>query len=159
MLQSEGQPDAYRVLQVDPCAEMTVISAAYRALARRFHPDGDDPDPIRMADLNSAYAVLRDPDARRRYDLKRAMNASRPIPVASPDGGRVDAWSPRRTAEDPVVLDFGRYAGWTLRDLARHDPDYLRWLCRHSSGLRFREAIARLLPREPDLERRANSVA
>jgi hypothetical protein len=57
------------------------------------------------------------------------------------------------------VLDFGRYAGWSIRDLARHDPDYLRWLCRHSSGIRFREAIARVLPREPDLQRRANSVA
>jgi len=47
----------------------------------------------------------------------------------------------------------------TVPDIARHDPDYLRWLARHSSGIRFREAIARALPREPDLQRRANSVA
>ena len=43
------------------------------------------------------------------------------------------------------VLDFGRYAGWSIGQLARHDPDYLRWLCRHSSGIRFRaEVEARL---------------
>ena len=68
----------------------------------------------------------------------------------------------RSTSYDPdraLILDFGRYAGWCIGDLARHDPDYLRWLCRHSSGLRFRDAIMRVLPGEPDLGRRANSVA
>lgn len=157
----EGAGDAYRVLQVDASAESVVIQAAYRALARRFHPDGDHPDQDRMAELNRAYALLRDPESRRRYDLKRAMLRAQPIPVAptSAAGGRVDAWTPRRPSNEPSLLDFGRYAGWSISDLARHDPDYLRWLSRHSSGLRFREAIARALPREPDLTRRANSVA
>lgn len=154
----EGAGDAYRVLQVDPSAEGIVIQAAYRVLARRFHPDGDRPDPNRMAELNRAYALLRDPEARRRYDTKRTMLRAQPIPVA-PSGGRVDAWTPRRTTIEPAILDFGRYAGWNIGDLARHDPDYLRWLSRHSSGIRFREAIARALPFEPDLSRRANSVA
>ena len=45
-------------------------------------------------------------------------------------------------------LDFGRYAGWSLRDIARQDEAYLRWLARHSSGIRFRGEIAKLL-REP----------
>jgi curved DNA-binding protein CbpA len=157
----EGAGDAYRVLQVDASAESVVIQAAYRALARRFHPDGDRPDSDRMAELNRAYALLRDPESRRRYDLKRSMLRSQPIAVApaATTGGRVDAWTPRRMSAEPSLLDFGRYAGWAISDLARHDPDYLRWLSRHSSGLRFREAIARALPREPDLTRRANSVA
>jgi len=154
----EGAGDAYRVLQVDPSAEGIVIQAAYRVLARRFHPDGEQPDADRMAELNRAYALLRDPEARRRYDTKRTMLRAQPIPV-TPSAGRVDAWTPRRTNAEPALLDFGRYAGWRITDLARHDPDYLRWLSRHSSGLRFREAIARVLPREPDLTRRANSVA
>ena len=36
--------DHYRVLQVDPAADLEVIQAAYRVLARRYHPDlsGDD---------------------------------------------------------------------------------------------------------------------
>lgn len=154
----EGTRDAYRVLQVDPSAEPIVIQAAYRALARKFHPDGDQPDASRMAELNRAYSELRDPDQRRRYDTRRALARAQPIPVASP-GRPVDVWTSRRAAPEPNVLDFGRYAGWTIPNLARHDPDYLRWLCRHSSGIRFREAIARALPREPDLVRRANSVA
>lgn len=154
----EGAGDAYRILQVDPSADHVVIQAAYRALARRFHPDGDQPDLHRMAELNGAYAILRDPESRRRFDMKRTMLHAQPIPVV-PAGGRVDAWTPRRAPTEPALLDFGRYTGWRISDLARHDPDYLRWLSRHSSGLRFREAIARALPREPDLTRRANSVA
>ena len=31
--------DAYKVLQVDPEAEDEVIQAAYRRLARKYHPD------------------------------------------------------------------------------------------------------------------------
>lgn len=154
----ESVGDAYRVLQVDSSAEQIVIQAAYRVLARRFHPDGEHPDPHRMAELNRAYALVRDPDSRRRYDLKRSMSQAQPTPVTD-HGGRMDAWTPRRTSTEPALLDFGRYAGWSIRDLARHDPDYLRWLCRHSSGLRFREAISAVLPAEPDLMRRANSVA
>jgi hypothetical protein len=65
----------------------------------------------------------------------------------------VDRSNPRTT------LDFGRYAGWSVAELARHDPDYLRWLSRHSSGIRYRSAIAKVLPGEPDLHRRAGSVA
>ena len=45
--------DAYKVLQVDPGADQLVIQAAYRALARRYHPDGDAPDAIRMAEINA----------------------------------------------------------------------------------------------------------
>lgn len=151
--------DAYEVLQVDASADAIVIQAAYRALARHVHPDGDRPDAERMAQLNAAYAILRDPDRRRRYDMRRTMERSLPVSIVASER-RVDGWAPRRPeGAGPAVLDFGRYTGWSVQDLARHDPDYLRWLCRHSSGLRFREAIARVLPHEPDLQRRANSVA
>jgi uncharacterized protein (DUF3820 family) len=45
-------------------------------------------------------------------------------------------------------LSFGRYAGWTLRDLARQDPDYLRWLSRHSSGVLYRTEIYQILSKQ-----------
>jgi curved DNA-binding protein CbpA len=157
------EPDPYKVLQVDPCADEVVVRAAYRTLARRFHPDGREPDPARMAALNRAYATIRDPEVRRWHDRSRVDTSStaRSAPATSPP--RLDPW--RRGAEaapegaTPGILDFGRYAGWRLADIARHDPDYLRWLSRHSAGIRFREQIARLLPREPDLGRRANAIA
>jgi curved DNA-binding protein CbpA len=155
----DGKHDAYRLLQVDPEAQTVVIQAAYRALARIYHPDGPAPDSIRMALLNRAYAVLRDPVERGRYDARREAARVRAVPVgAAPQ--RVEVGVPRsRPAAEAAVLDFGRYAGWRIVDLARHDPDYLRWLSRHSSGLRFRNAIQEVLPPEPDLVRRSNSVA
>jgi hypothetical protein len=52
------------------------------------------------------------------------------------------------TSAGDVQLDFGRYAGWSIRALAQKDPDYLRWLARHSSGIRFRSEIARII-KEP----------
>jgi DnaJ-class molecular chaperone len=54
-------PNAYRVLQVDQSADFIVIQAAYRALARRYHPDGDTPDAARMADVDRAFARLLGP--------------------------------------------------------------------------------------------------
>jgi len=154
----EGK-DLYRVLQVDPEANESVIHAAFRALARMYHPDGDVPDNRLMSDINCAYAVLRDPEARRRHDIRRLAYTTRALSVDEPWPRAAASAPERRESSGPTVLDFGRYAGWSVAELARHDPDYLRWLCRHSSGLRFRDAISRVLPREPDLERRANSVA
>lgn len=46
---------------------------------------------------------------------------------------------------DPTRLDFGHYAGRTIEELAASDPDYLRWLARHPSGVRYRGEIQRVL--------------
>jgi curved DNA-binding protein CbpA len=170
----DSLPDAYAVLQIHPEAEPPVLDAAFRALARQYHPDGSTPDSARMARINRAYALLRTPELRARYDQYWAARRSRPvgpghIPPAraashsvSAHLGRDTGPSLRRTPDaggPSTVLDFGRYAGWSIVDLARHDPDYLRWLCRHSSGLRFRSEIQRHLGYEPDMERRANSIS
>ena len=42
-------------------------------------------------------------------------------------------------------LDFGRYAGWTIPDLAKHDPDYLEWLRRTPIGRPFTAQIDQVL--------------
>jgi curved DNA-binding protein CbpA len=142
-------PNAYRVLQVDQSADFIVIQAAYRALARRYHPDGDAPDAERMSDVNRAFAILRDPEERRRHDDRIAARITSVDTVEQPRPTPVNSWSARTTNQtEQAVLDFGRYMGWRIIDLARHDPDYLLWLARHSSGLRYRAAIARVLSPE-----------
>lgn len=66
--------DHYRTLQVTRDAEPEVIERAYRALAMKHHPDraahgSAGPSATRrMQRINEAYAVLRDPERRRRYD-------------------------------------------------------------------------------------------
>lgn len=70
-----ASPNYYELLQVDPRASQEVIDAAYRSLARKFHPDlNKAPDAAaKMQQLNVAYATLSDPDKRAEYD--RNVNA------------------------------------------------------------------------------------
>ena len=96
-----------------------------------------------MAELNDAYAQLRTADRRAVYDRigpaeQATHRAERTQPQQRPTGAR-------RESAQKGVLDFGRYVGWSLAKLATHDPDYLRWLSRHSSGIRYRREIAELL--------------
>lgn len=146
--------DAYNLLQIDPLAEEIVLDAAYRALARRYHPDGESPNPARMADINRAYSLIRTPELRRRYDTERKFHPVGPAPTTpSPVSDLRTRLHPEADETAPPTgdygpgsaLDFGRYEGWRLRELARRDPDYLRWLARHSSGIRYRSAIDQVL--------------
>jgi len=61
--------DYYRILQVDPEADPDVVEAAYKRLARKYHPDlNPDPDANRrMQEINLAYEVLGDPQKRAEY--------------------------------------------------------------------------------------------
>jgi curved DNA-binding protein CbpA len=136
--------DPYAVLQVVPTAEQEVVHAAFKALALKYHPDHDATrrGAEKMAELNRAYAVLRDPRSRAAHDRSRRATIAG-ISVATPVRG--SSISPPQTASPGSVLNFGRYVGWSLRDLARRDPDYLLWLSRHSSGIRYRTEIYAIL--------------
>jgi curved DNA-binding protein len=70
----QREPDYYKILQVHPTAEPEVIEAAYRRLARKYHPDVNrDPAAAqRMRDLNEAYELLSNPVDRASYDEWRA---------------------------------------------------------------------------------------
>ncbi|MBI5054814.1 MAG: DnaJ domain-containing protein, partial [Chloroflexi bacterium] len=50
------EKDYYEILQVSPNAELEVIEAAYKRLARKYHPDyNESPDAVqRMQELNEA---------------------------------------------------------------------------------------------------------
>jgi curved DNA-binding protein CbpA len=160
-----GERDAYDVLQVVSGAEQEVIVAAYRALARKYHPDGSTPSLTRMTAINAAYNEVRTPDRRARYDGKRGLVAMGPgVPDASghdvPRAGWPGPLTRRMGALEPdsAVIDFGRYEGWRVADLARYDPEYLCWLSRHSAGIRYRDEIARCLPGDARVGRRAGAI-
>lgn len=65
--------DLYKILQVDPDADAEVIEAAYKRLARRYHPDVNHAAwaEVRMKELNTAYQTLRHPRRRALYDGQR----------------------------------------------------------------------------------------
>lgn len=136
--------DPYSVLQVLPNADQEVVNAAFKALALKYHPDHDATRRAadKMAELNRAYAILRDPSARAAHDRARRSTIAG-ISVAAT--ARPAGSPPPPSAGQGSTLNFGRYTGWSLRDLARHDPDYLLWLSRHSSGIRYRTEIYGIL--------------
>lgn len=162
-------PDYYEVLQVSPRAEAEVIRAAYRTLARKYHPDHGG-DARRMIALNDAWDVLGDPVQRAAYDAARIEAGKAPAPAApakSPSGGPPQTSGPRETdathAGPPpgrpsgTVLDFGRYAGWSLGEIARHDLDYLEWLQRATFGRRLRAEVEAILRQHAPAAARAPS--
>src|SRR2546425_2590274 len=77
-----GQQDFYAILGVPTTASEQEIRAAYRKLARRFHPDhnaGDKQAAEHFKRIKAAYETLADPERRRRYDeLRTKPSSSRP---------------------------------------------------------------------------------
>jgi len=191
--------DPYKTLQVDPEAEDEVIQAAYRRLARKYHPDLAETAEAatRMAAINAAWELIGDPAARRAFDRERSTE---PTSGAAPPGGparpspttRASATPPPAprsasgaTAGEPevvspdwtsgrstqgsgydesmhkaqghgaagpppgrpsgTVLTFGRYAGWSLGEVARHDLEYIEWLDRAPIGRNYRQEIDEIL--------------
>jgi molecular chaperone DnaJ len=64
--------DYYKVLGVPRKATQREIKAAYRRLARKYHPDvtgEDDHATERFKEITEAYETLSDPKRRRAYDL------------------------------------------------------------------------------------------
>jgi curved DNA-binding protein CbpA len=197
------QLDPYKVLQVDPEAEDEVIQAAYRRLARKYHPDlAETADAAtRMAAINAAWELIGDPAARQAFDRARIAEASvgagtspvsdppRPTasarPPSSPPTGPSAASASASTTREPemvspdwtsgrstqgsgydesmhkaqghgaagpppgrpsgTVLTFGRYAGWSLGEVARHDIEYIEWLDRAPIGRNYRPEIDAIL--------------
>ena len=203
--------DAYKILQVDPEAEDEVIQAAYRRLARKYHPDLTEAEDAerRMAAINAAWELLGTPGSRAAYDQSLGTDPSgrsttdgfggtapgtpprgtapgtppgtpsqhgTPPPRGAPPprtppppetvsrdwtsgrsdhGGGFDesmraaeglgAAGPAPGRPSGSVLNFGRYAGWSLGEIARHDLEYIEWLDRAPIGRNFREEVDGIL--------------
>lgn len=68
---AEQKRDYYEVLGVDKNADEATIKKAYRALAKKYHPDmnpGDAEAEKKFKEASEAYAVLSDSEKKRQYD-------------------------------------------------------------------------------------------
>lgn len=143
----------YEVLQVDVAADAEVISWLHRKLAQRYHSDRDPSPEARqkMLAVNLAWDVLKDPAKRAAYDAELAVRGDRRgsdrFVRAGGEAGYGEAGPPPRGSQSGSVIGFGRYKGWSLDQIVRHDRDYLEWLERMPAGRQYRDEIALLLRR------------
>ena len=72
------EKDFYAVLGVPKDVSAADLKKAYRALARKYHPDsnpGDASAEARFKEISEAHHVLADPEQRAEYDQMRAMGS------------------------------------------------------------------------------------
>src|SRR4030095_8708133 len=72
----------YVVLGIAEDADEEMIRSAFRALARRYHPDvGVGSSPVEFHRVREAYEALADPERRHRYDRQLRDARARPVVV------------------------------------------------------------------------------
>ena len=131
-----GADDPYTTLGVTRTADHATIVAAYRSLARTYHPDiaGDDAT-ARMMLINIAFDTIGRRDARAAYDAgaaRKDADRDRMRRARARDGTGGAGPPPGRPSGS--VLDFGRHVGWSIGEVARVDPGYLAWLAERREG-------------------------
>jgi curved DNA-binding protein CbpA len=101
------QRNHYAVLNVAPDAEPVVIEAAYRALMKKYHPDQGAQPPADgapgAAEINNAFAILRDPQRRADYD-HREWTRTQAIQLAQY----------QQTLRPPRPSNFFGWGGWLV---------------------------------------------
>jgi DnaJ-class molecular chaperone len=74
--------DYYVVLGIAEDADEETIRSAFRALARRYHPDvGAGSSPVEFQRAREAYETLVDPERRQRYDRQLRDARARSVVV------------------------------------------------------------------------------
>ena len=139
------------MLGVSADADEEAIAAAYRKLAKRYHPDhrpGDGDAAARMSEINMAYAILRDSQAEmhaRRSAQDRPVERERAPGAWLPPGVRRALGAELLRALDPdeeviVVTDASTWDSlrvrlavsdrrllWLRDDAPTDRVRYLRW--------------------------------
>ena len=120
--EDELSRDPFDILQVSRTAEGEVIEAAYRSLARKYHPDagGGHQDAGKMRDINWAYGVLKDPGRRQEW-VQGEKRASEESPEyrqgdgnRTPSGQSPNSTRPNETREPDVQSANGEPGGPTV---------------------------------------------
>jgi len=96
--------DPYKTLGVARTASQDEIKAAYRKLAKKYHPDlnqGSADVETRFREVSAAYDILGDPEKRAQYDRGRID------PDGNPRSSGFWRWGRRSQGGDRERFDFG----------------------------------------------------
>ena len=85
------EKDYYKTLGVSKTAKQADIKAAYRKLARQYHPDankGNASAEERFKEISEAYSVLSDEKRRKEYDEARSLIGGFRVPTGGTRAGQ-----------------------------------------------------------------------
>ena len=97
--------DWYRILQISENATDEAVKAAYRKLAKKYHPDahaGDRECERRFQEITEAYSILSDAKKRRAYDEERRR---------APQGRSDRKASAKNRMREAEAVDFQNISG------------------------------------------------
>ena len=99
--------DYYKILQIDPGAEIEVVKAAYAKLAFKYHPDhNSSPNATeKMRLLNEAFYIINDPSKREAYDANYRQikdNQTSGSSQTNKDPNTQQRWGQQR--QKPIII-------------------------------------------------------
>lgn len=148
----------YDILEINENASQEVIKVAYKALAKKYHPDGYKGNEVeyekKMTDINEAYEVLSDDSRRRVYDSQRRKQTQE---FTECDYGKSDNkdnknWDEKSNSQDKsdgyyekkgffrrIISDFGKEIVTTIQKNNREmDNAFLEGMSMDESSLIIR---------------------
>ena len=117
-----GEITFYEELGVVPAASPDELREAFRTLVRLLHPDQQtdphlkDAAEKQMRKLNRIYAVLSDPDRRRRYDQSLDGGYRPPVIIAGPVPPHPHPWGTGRIAWAAFLFFVAGLLIWFTKD-------------------------------------------
>ena len=136
--------DYYRVLGVTPKATDEDIKKAFRALARKYHPDvAKDKKSAeeKFKEINEANEVLSNPESRRKFDHSALIGKRARSRSHHPTGAKADPPDAERGPEkmnfNSRAPDSAIFSSSSLAD-APVDPEEIRRLTRKNSPVATR---------------------
>lgn len=128
----------YDTLKVSRDAPIEVIQAAYRSLARKYHPDRNRHTPdgeALMKSINAAYEVLSDPSKRAEHDrwISSQLDSRRASsPWTGSRSSRPSAPSEDTSSGEPDVAQLSRVFFNILFSICYFSTAF--WLLRNPGG-------------------------
>ena len=110
-------PNHYATLGLDRRCTLAQIRAAYRALAKQFHPDVNPHSPAAVAhtqELNAAHEILSNPDLRAAYECELDAPQKSSAPAR---GAKI-----QRNISQDVNLPLEDFLRGATREVRIHDP-------------------------------------
>lgn len=112
--------DYYLILNISPCATNDEIKSAYRNMSKRWHPDrnpGVDVTNV-MQNINEAYAILKDPEKKNRYDSEYRRYQRMCQPKYNTERSCTENWTQYDVNDETVKNDINE-----AREYARNLVD------------------------------------